>query len=265
MMSTNSIFPENTRLRRQPNVQNDASNAVYDILQASTVEGVNIWQDTSRLPPNTKIRLVRGDHREELQRICQNLQNAQKYAANHSQREMLQKIQESFRTGDLEVYRQSQKIWVQDKAPTVETVIGFVEPYRDPLGVRGEFEGIVGIADPVETRTLKSLADIANEIIPRLPWTQGHRENNGKGPFEKELFDPPDFASVQSKSSNYFPGNILMLPRPCVLLEYCVPWNQSPECGLPIVATGAVYILTESSTMIYGKKSGTKILYLPIV
>jgi dipeptidyl-peptidase-3 len=53
----------------------------------------------------------------------------------------------SFETGDLHAYRAAQRAWVRDITPRVESVLGFVEPYRDPAGVRGEFEGIVGVVD----------------------------------------------------------------------------------------------------------------------
>jgi dipeptidyl-peptidase-3 len=195
-MRDQSIFPENTRLKRQIISDGNGTWVTYDILQASVTEDVSPCQRIS----DQQVRLVRGDHCHELQEICENLQTAQEYTSSHAQREMLRRIQASFYTGDLDAYRQAQRIWVRDKAPAVETVIGFVEPYRDPLGVRAEFEGIVGIADPLQTKTLERLAGMADGIVCRLPWSQGYAENNGKGPFEKEMFDPPDFASVQSRS-----------------------------------------------------------------
>jgi dipeptidyl-peptidase-3 len=36
-------------------------------------------------------------------------------------------------------------------------------------------------------------------FIRRLPWAVGSDENDGKGPFEKELFESPDFTSLHSK------------------------------------------------------------------
>ena len=98
--------------------------------------------------------------------------------------------------------KDAQRIWVDDKAPPVETVIGFIEPYRDPLGVRSEFEGIVGIPDADKTRVLRELSNMADKFVCRLPWVNG--DSNNKGPFEKETFEAPDFASIQSKGASIF-------------------------------------------------------------
>lgn len=113
---------------------------------------------------------------------------------------MLERLVESFNSGGLQEYKTSQEIWVKDKAPPVETVLGFVEPYWDPLGVRAEFEGIVGIPDPEETQILAGLASKADAFVYKLPWVH---QNESKGPFENDLFDPPDFSSIQSKAPFY--------------------------------------------------------------
>lgn len=200
-MGEKSIFPENTRLKRHRVLNGTSTHDTYDILQASVTTD-EICLSSDNMVNDIKVRLVKGDHREELQRICENLQKAREYASNDAQCEMLQKIEGSFCTGDLETYRQSQRVWVKDIAPNVETVIGFVEPYRDPMGVRAEYEGIVGVTDPVQTHTLKLLASMANKKLCKLPWAEAYSDSSGNGPFEKELFDPPDFASVQSETSH---------------------------------------------------------------
>ena len=75
-----------------------------------------------------------------------------------------------------------------------------MEPYRDPYGSRAEFEGLVAISDAEETKALKKLVEYSTTFIRRLPWVDGiSTENESKGPFEKALFEPPDFTSIHSK------------------------------------------------------------------
>lgn len=189
------VLPENTRLKKN---YSPGTNS-YDILQASVEETETVIKSNDKSSTIDQIRLVRGDHKEELQRVYRYLREAMQYTSNSTQQQILEKTHRSFLTGDLEAYKDAQRVWVNDKAPAVETVIGFVEPYRDPLGVRGEFEGIVGIADLEETKKLHSLAAMANILVCRLPWVEGRRAS--KGPFEKEMFEPPGFSSVQSMFS----------------------------------------------------------------
>ncbi|RKK17492.1 Dipeptidyl peptidase 3 [Fusarium oxysporum f. sp. cepae] len=199
VLERNSFFPENTRLRKA------SDDTGFEVLLAS-VEGGEVAQFPL---PNGKgsVRLVRGDHSSELQQVCAELTEASKYTANNLQRQFLGAYIESFQSGSLDTYRNSQRIWVRDKAPRVENIFGFVEPYRDPHGIRAEFEALVAIADDKETGLLAKLVEHSATFIRRLPWTT--TENDGKGPFEKTLFEPPDFSSIHTLaycSSIIFPG-----------------------------------------------------------
>ncbi|KAF2972683.1 hypothetical protein GQX73_g857 [Xylaria multiplex] len=198
-LEKNSIFPENTRIRK-------TGNGDFEVLIASVQSG-NSTDTFPLLGAKGSVTLVRGDHSAELKDICAELSDASKYAANDLQRDFLRAYIESFQTGSLDAYRESQRIWVRDRAPKVENIFGFVEPYRDPHGIRSEFEGLVAIANKEETELLNMLVEHSAKFIRRLPWATP--ENDGKGPFEKSLFEPPDFSSIHSLaycSSIIFPG-----------------------------------------------------------
>ncbi|KAL4921945.1 peptidase family M49-domain-containing protein [Aspergillus aurantiobrunneus] len=216
LMKDISVHPENTRLRKYTH----SGSECYDILQASILE-------------NT---LDHSDHKQELQRICQLLREAIKYASNPAQKQLLQMIIDGSMAGDLEVYKRSQEIWVTDKAAPVETVLGFIEPYRDPLVVRAEFEGIVGIPDPAETKILNELARVADKFVNRLPWVV---DGGNKGPFEKDLFEPPDFSRVQSLaycSSIVFPGiNLPNFGYKNIIFSNRMAAERIRTRGLPLV------------------------------
>ena len=191
-LEAHSIYSENTRIRKLES--NDAP--TFEVLQAS-VEKDALVKEFSLPDSKGIVRLVRGDHAEELAKICSSLAAALDHAVNVNQRLFISEYIKSFQTGDLEAYRDSQRAWITDKAPRIENIFGFVEPYRDPYGTRAEFEGLVAISDTEETRALTNLVEQSSKFIRRLPWADGSsRENDGKGPFEKALFEPPDFASV---------------------------------------------------------------------
>ncbi|KAG8417411.1 hypothetical protein J3459_006699 [Metarhizium acridum] len=56
---------------------------------------------------------------------------------------------------------------------------------------------MVGIADRDEVSRLKLLVESSTAIIRQLPWAV-ESVNDGKGPFEKSLFEAPEFTSVRA-------------------------------------------------------------------
>lgn len=137
------VLPENTRLCK-------TEKGNFEVLIASAVKSppseasdlgeVTHWELDGPLKGKT-VSLVFGDHIEEMAKIALNIKKAEQEAANEIQRKMHGEYAKSFGTGSMEAYKQSQRYWIQDKGPTVESDIGFIETYRDPHGVRGEWEG----------------------------------------------------------------------------------------------------------------------------
>ena len=240
ILEKHSIHPENTRIQKI--WQNDRF--IFQVFQAS-VETDNKPCEISS--SEGTVRIVRGDHSNELEHICECLEAAVKFVANPLQGDVIRQYQKSFRTGDMEAFKESQRLWVKDIGPSIETQFGFVEPYRDPYGTRAEFEGLVAFVDAEETKILSNLVDNSAKYIRQLPWAVNCTDNDGKGPFEKDLFEPPDFTSLQSMSSKvHSAGDSILKQRgehgseddewlivsysACILLKYHIRWYQFTKC-----------------------------------
>ncbi|KAK1145532.1 hypothetical protein N8T08_004090 [Aspergillus melleus] len=184
-MEEAGILSENTRLRKNQ----DTDEFAYDILQASTVEARYSLQGTELLPGlSRRIRLIRGDHGNELRQTYACFKQAKRFASNQAQQNMLETLIASFESGKLQTYKEAQEIWVKDKAPPVETVLGFIEPYKDPLDVRAEFEGIVGILDPAETKILARLASKVDAFVYKITLGFGYNDIRQKVGYKNIIF-----------------------------------------------------------------------------
>ncbi|KAF2003272.1 dipeptidyl peptidase-like protein III [Amniculicola lignicola CBS 123094] len=179
------LLPENTRIRK--------TKAAFEVLIASAID--NPSKDERDLPESEwtlddgkKVKLVYGDYAKEMKTISDNMQKAKEYAASETQANMMEEYATSFRTGSLEHFKESQRYWIKDKGPLVETDVGFIETYRDPQGIRGEWEGFVAMVNKERTKAFGKLVESAPSLIPLLPW---------KKDFEKDTFLSPDFTSLE--------------------------------------------------------------------
>lgn len=138
------ILPENTRVKKIKDNE-------FELLIASGVEnpssedidseGGKKILDINEDGVKGVINLKFGDYREEMTKIAVEMKKAEKYAANSGQKTMIEQYAKSFGTGSLNAFKKSQEAWVKDIGPMVEANIGFIETYRDPAGVRAEWEG----------------------------------------------------------------------------------------------------------------------------
>ncbi|AOA60636.1 GQ67_01822T0 [Komagataella phaffii] len=186
-LASKGIMPENTRVEK-------LSDSEYRVHVASA----DISNNTGYYPDSIDykdadgksytITFKFGDHAAEFSQIVSNLVEAKKYAANETQVKLLEHYIQSFTTGSMNAHKDSQIEWVRDIGPSVETNIGFIETYRDPSGVRGEWEGLVAMVNKERTEKFQKLVSSAKHFIQLLPWPKA---------FEKDVFTPPDFTSLE--------------------------------------------------------------------
>lgn len=183
-LAERGIMPENTRVQKK-------SDKEFVVLVASA-----LTSNTTDYYPKESIQLANGaslsiqfgDHSKEFAKIVEHMKEASKYVANDTQKKMVEYYVESFETGSMNAHKNSQIQWVKDLGPYVESNIGFIETYRDPSGVRGEWEGLVAMVNQDRTAKFSTLVNNASNLIPFLPWDKL---------YEKDVFTPPDFTSLE--------------------------------------------------------------------
>ncbi|KAH7414166.1 peptidase family M49-domain-containing protein [Phaeosphaeria sp. MPI-PUGE-AT-0046c] len=179
------LLPENTRISK---TSDGFSVLIASASSDPSLEERDLKDSEWTLDDGKKVVLVFGDYSKEMDTIAHHIEQAKKYAANDNEREMMEEYSRSFRTGSLEAFKRSQKAWVLDKGPQVESDIGFIETYRDPHGIRGEWEGFVAMVNKERTQAFGKLVQTAPQYIPLLPWDAS---------FEKDKFLSPDFTSLE--------------------------------------------------------------------
>ena len=93
-----------------------------------------------------------------IDRIIYWLEKATGVAENGKQAEVLRKLIEFYRTGDLKTFDEYTILWVQETEAMVDFTNGFTETYGDPLGLKASWEGYANFKDLEATARTEKLS-----------------------------------------------------------------------------------------------------------
>ena len=154
------VSPLNTRLTKNE----DGS---FELKVASTLDTkTSGWLEKTtftkeRDGKQVTLTVTLKDFPSFMHQIVEHLKLAMPHTSDENQAKMLENYIEHFESGSIPAHKDSQRNWIKDVGPIVETNIGPIETYLDPLGVRAEFEGFVAIVDKEVSAKFNQLVDEA--------------------------------------------------------------------------------------------------------
>ncbi|NPV82912.1 MAG: dihydrofolate reductase [Candidatus Aminicenantes bacterium] len=93
-----------------------------------------------------------GKYGPAIEKIVYWLEKAAAVAENDLQRQVIEKLIEYYRTGDLKKWDEYSILWVKDTESVVDFINGFIEVYNDPLGMKATWEALVNFKNPEATK-----------------------------------------------------------------------------------------------------------------
>lgn len=128
-----------------------------------------------------------GRDSETLKKTVHWLTLAKECASREGQKEMLEALIQHYTTGDILLHEKYSRLWVNDVNPNVETYQGFIESYRDPAGVRCEYEAFIAAVDHEESKAFHDYVEASKTILGLMPYPKE---------YERGVFIPPSYNSI---------------------------------------------------------------------
>jgi dipeptidyl-peptidase-3 len=131
--------------------------------------------------------VTKGLYSTEIAKMIHWLSLARDNSLNPKQNEMLTVLIAHWEHGEVADHIKYSELWVADVDPPIESHHGFIESYRDPSGVRCEYECFVAAVNPDESKFLHELVNASDRILPLMPYPKEYERSN---------FNPPSYNAI---------------------------------------------------------------------
>ena len=176
-----------------------SANNLYDnnVTQAEVEAYYGCLKDTTDLTPvsyglNARVAKVDGKvveqtykigglYSDAIEKIVENLREANKYAETPAQKAYTDKLIEFYTTGDLKTFDEYSILWAEDTASKVDFINGFIESYGDPLGMTGSWESIVNFRNDKASHRTEVISGNAQWFEDHSPVDPRFKKDKVKG------------------------------------------------------------------------------------
>lgn len=124
---------------------------------------------------------VGGRYSAAIEKIVENLKNAQAVAENEQQKAHIGKLIGYYTTGNLKTFDEYSILWVEDVVSTVDFINGFIESYGDPLGLKGAWESIVNFKNEKASHRTEVISANAQWFEDHSPVDARFKKDSVKG------------------------------------------------------------------------------------
>ncbi len=124
---------------------------------------------------------IDGKYGAVINKIIQWLEKAIIAAESDKIKDELKILIEYYKTGDLKKWDEYNIAWVNNTAPMVDYINGFIETYEDPLGMKATWEAIVDYTDLEATRRTEIITGNAQWFEDHSPIQPKYRKEKVKG------------------------------------------------------------------------------------
>jgi dipeptidyl-peptidase-3 len=128
-----------------------------------------------------KVWNLDGMYGPAIERIVYWLEQAITVAETAEQRLALELLVQYYRSGDLADFDAYNVAWVADTVSQVDVTNGFIEVYKDPMGLKGSFESVVSFRDDEATRRISAIANEAQWFEDNSPIMDEHKKTEVVG------------------------------------------------------------------------------------
>lgn len=128
-----------------------------------------------------KVWHLGGMYGKAIERIVYWLEKAATVAENDHQRQVIEKLIDYYKTGDLKKFDEYNVLWVNDLQSRVDFVNGFIENYGDPLGYKASWESVVNFRNDEATRRTQTISGNAQWFEDHSPIDDQFKRKEVKG------------------------------------------------------------------------------------